>query len=132
MLHGKRFSTSCLSIQQRGRSASFAMTMPSPALPTYNSLKAILGTLLHGLIFKEVQWITPKRSRAGGDWICMLPDESRPRGGFIIAETLVQNGTAGVNGTAGNLTPASAKVSGMMKPPLGPRHFIYADNVCRP
>ena len=28
-------------------------------------------------------------------------DESRPTGGFIIAETLVQNGAAGDNGPAG-------------------------------
>ena len=31
----------------------------------------------------------------------LLPDESWPREGFIPAETLVQNGTAGDNGTAG-------------------------------
>ena len=30
----------------------------------------------------------------------LLPDESRSRGGFIPAETLVQNGTAGDNDTA--------------------------------
>ena len=45
-------------------------------------------------------------------------DESRPRGGFILAETLVQNGTAGGNGTTG-LKPASTRVSDRMKPPLG-------------
>ena len=31
----------------------------------------------------------------------LLPDESRPRGGFIPAETLVPNDTIGDNGTAG-------------------------------
>ena len=40
------------------------------------------------------------------------------REGFILAETLAQNGTAGVNGRW-NLTPVSTRVSGRMKPPLG-------------
>ena len=33
----------------------------------------------------------------------ILTEESRLRGGFIPAETLVQNGTAGDNGTAGGI-----------------------------
>ena len=50
--------------------------------------------------------------------IAVLTDESRPRGGFIPAETQVQNDTAGDNGTAGGtLTqPVLARVSGRMKP----------------
>ena len=36
-----------------------------------------------------------------GGHVNILPDESRPRAGFNPAETLVQNGTAGDNDTAG-------------------------------
>ena len=46
----------------------------------------------------------------------MLPDESRPRGGFIPAETLVQNGTAGDNGTGGG--PLPPEIVSSLKHPL--------------
>ena len=50
----------------------------------------------------------------------MLTDESRPWGGFILAETLVQNGTTGDNGTSGGaFTPVSTRFSGRINPPLG-------------
>ena len=52
----------------------------------------------------------------------MLPDESLPSGGFIPAEILVQNGTAGDDGTAGGtLYQPVLGFSGKMKPALSPR-----------
>ena len=56
----------------------------------------------------------------------MVPAYSRtnrggPRGGFILVETLVQNGSASDNGTAGGFLnqPVFGFLSGRMKPPLG-------------
>ena len=58
--------------------------------------------------------------------------------GFIPAEILEQNGTAGDNSTAGgNVKPASIRISGRIKPPLGgvssgntsvPKHELSAEN----
>ena len=51
--------------------------------------------------------------------LLVLTDKSRPRGDFIPAEALVQNGTAGDNGNVGGTLKKSTRFSGRMKPPLG-------------
>ena len=43
----------------------------------------------------------PEPQHAERRGVTTLMEESQPRGGFIPAETPVQNGTAGTNGTAG-------------------------------
>ena len=54
---------------------------------------------VHGLRVVHVDQDLP--SSANPATGCTLTDESRPTGGFILAETLVMTGTAGKDGTAG-------------------------------
>ena len=62
----------------------------------------------------EISMYGHTTQRAG---MAILTYESRPIEGFIPADTLVQTGTTGDNGTVGK--PASTMVSGRMKPSLG-------------
>ena len=50
---------------------------------------------------KSVHLTANSERNAGVVDIAIFTDESRPMGGFIPAEILVQNGTTGDNGTAG-------------------------------
>ena len=60
----------------------------------HSVLEFLLGCNVLGTRFA----LTREHTYAG---FCMLLSCARRRGGFILAETLVQNGTGGVNGTVG-------------------------------
>ena len=76
-----------------------SLTIPRASLNGYNYGNLRAHTLnMHSYSDTCSNWAGLPGLQVSGT---MWQDKSRPMGGFIPAECLVQNGTAGENGTAG-------------------------------
>ena len=76
--------------------------------------------MLNGDCVKVGLQLKERGGRLGGS---VFKGESRPMGGFILAEILVLAGTAGDNGTAGEPYTSQCEVFWLDETPIG-RHFV--------